>query len=573
MKKTILSLLAGGLFAFAAQAQTTPAWAYAIGGTSSDYPNQSIVDDAGNLYITGEFQGTAAFDEAGTTTLTSAGDYDVFVAKYSPSGALLWAKRIGNTGYDAARSLAFAGSGNLYVAGTFAGTVDFDPNAGTQNATASGAADAFLLKLDSNGAFVSLKQFSGAGYDQLFAVSVDGSGSACLGLYFENSIDSDPNAGTQTLTNSGVGSALIKLDAAGNFVWSHAMETSDASFAIATNAAGDVYFAQGYYGLTLDLDRSAATQAPASSLYGSGVWLAKWNSAGTFQWTKTLSAKSHLFTPNLQLLGNGNVVLTGAFRDTMDMDPGAATVLKTNALNANADVGYGVVLDAAGNYVSGHTFEPQNTMGGSGVYAVSRDADDNIYLAGAYTGNVDFDPSAATAIDTSSVTMFPTPRMPFIVKLSSAGAYLWHYAITDSLPQTQPASVVSSLNAEHLYFVGSQYSAVPFPTDTTTAFGGADIFIAKWTQTPILISVERTTFAQMQLFPNPSFDGRVTIQLGEMSAQVQATVVNALGQVVSSTQHQNVEQLQVELPAAAGIYFIELRGADGKTATLKAQRN
>ena len=57
-------------------------------------------DGAGNSYVTGNFEDTATFGagEPNETTLTSAGSSDILVAKYDPSGALVWAKRAGGTG-------------------------------------------------------------------------------------------------------------------------------------------------------------------------------------------------------------------------------------------------------------------------------------------------------------------------------------------------------------------------------------------------------------------------------------------------------------------------------------------
>ncbi len=568
MKKTILSLLAGALFAYEAQAQATFDRAYAVGGSSTDYVQSSAVDATGNLYVAGSFEGTATFDETGASSLSSAGGEDIFVAKYAPSGALTWVKRVGSTGDDAGITLALDGGGNVYIGGEFEGTVDFDPNAGTQNLSSAGSVDAFLLKLDSNGDFVSVKHFGNTGYDQLIALAIDGSSNLYLAIFFENSIDSDPNAGTQTLTNSGLGSALVKLDASQNFVWSHALETGDGGLSIATNAAGDLYFSQPYYGLAIDLDKSAAVQAPlVPSAYNNGFWVAKWNTAGTFQWTKTVAAKS-AYAGGIRVLNNGSVALAGRFRDSMDMDPSAALVLRTNAFSATKDNAVVLLLNSAGDYVSGLMLEPQNANSSTTIRSLSYDADDNIYFGGSYTGAVDFDPSAGTATDTGA----NTKSLPFVLKLSSAGSYLWHYASVDTTlgEVSNNVHVTNSPNAAHLYLVGEQTGALSFGTDTTAALGSEDIFIAKWSQT--IISVERTEFAQMQLFPNPSFDGRVDIQLGELSAEIEATVFNGLGQQMSSTKHQNVEQLQVELPSAAGMYFIELRSQDGKRATLKAQR-
>ena len=71
-------------------------WAKSVGGLANDYGNSISVDASGNVYVTGDFQGTADFDPgSGTTNLTSSGDYDIFFAKYNSSGELVWAKNVG----------------------------------------------------------------------------------------------------------------------------------------------------------------------------------------------------------------------------------------------------------------------------------------------------------------------------------------------------------------------------------------------------------------------------------------------------------------------------------------------
>ena len=93
------------------------------------------VDGFGNSYVTGFFEGSATFGpgEANQTTLTSAGGFDIFVAKYDSSGALQWAKRAGGTDLEVGVGIAVDGFGNSYVTGYFTGSATF--GAGEANQT------------------------------------------------------------------------------------------------------------------------------------------------------------------------------------------------------------------------------------------------------------------------------------------------------------------------------------------------------------------------------------------------------------------------------------------------------
>jgi len=121
-----------------------------FGSTGFD-DGQSIAVDASGVYITGTFTGTVNF---GTGNLTSAGNNDIFVVKLTTTGTTSWAKRIGGTLIDNATSLKLDGSANVIITGTFAGTVDFNPGAGTANLVSVGSQDIFILKLDASGNYV-----------------------------------------------------------------------------------------------------------------------------------------------------------------------------------------------------------------------------------------------------------------------------------------------------------------------------------------------------------------------------------------------------------------------------------
>src|SRR5688572_25082949 len=127
-------------------ASGTLLWAKQAGGTGDDQGYSIAVDGSGNSYVTGHFKGIATF---GTTTLTSSGLYDIFIAKYNASGTLLWAKQAGGARNDSGQGIAVDGSGNSYVAGYFEGiTATFGTTTFTSN---GGNDDVFIAKYDASG--------------------------------------------------------------------------------------------------------------------------------------------------------------------------------------------------------------------------------------------------------------------------------------------------------------------------------------------------------------------------------------------------------------------------------------
>ncbi|HNR85275.1 MAG TPA: SBBP repeat-containing protein, partial [Taishania sp.] len=121
--KIALTALIGffSLFSTSIFSQDSPhfEWATKAGGNYSDEGYSITVDNQGNSYITGYFQNTAIF---GSTTFTSNGYYDIFIAKLDANGNYLWAKKAGGNSEDVGSSIAVDSQGNSYVTGYFNNT-------------------------------------------------------------------------------------------------------------------------------------------------------------------------------------------------------------------------------------------------------------------------------------------------------------------------------------------------------------------------------------------------------------------------------------------------------------------
>ncbi len=102
-------------------AQTFP-WANRV--SSSITPLKVAADAAGNSYVLGEFSGTVSL---GDRTVTSSGSRDIFLAKYSPAGAVLWSRQMGGVSTDEAGGVAVAGD-YVYITGAFRDRMYFPPN-------------------------------------------------------------------------------------------------------------------------------------------------------------------------------------------------------------------------------------------------------------------------------------------------------------------------------------------------------------------------------------------------------------------------------------------------------------
>jgi hypothetical protein len=186
----------------------TPLWVHAGGGSGYDISYGACTDATGNVYITGDFTGSALFDGM---PATSAGNDDVFVTKYNQLGIVQWVHRDGGTLLD--RGIAIASSGSaIYYTGWFNGTASF----GTTNLISSGNDEIFIAKLDTSGNHQWAKKAGGSGYDQGYGICTDAAGN----VYSTGAFDSVATFGTTVLTSNGSWDVFVaKYDAAGNFGW------------------------------------------------------------------------------------------------------------------------------------------------------------------------------------------------------------------------------------------------------------------------------------------------------------------------------------------------------------------
>ncbi len=176
-----------------------------------------------------------------------------------------WAKQFGPAGFilGEPRSLLADAAGNVYVAGVFDGTNDFDPGPGVYNLTSSGGADIFIMKLDVAGNLVWVKQIgSSTGDDIASSIAFDAAGDLFITGGFAGTVDFDPGASVYSLTAPGYfpDAFILKLSKDGDFIWVKQVggDNSDGSNSIAIDAADNIYIA-GVFWNTADFDPGPGT--------------------------------------------------------------------------------------------------------------------------------------------------------------------------------------------------------------------------------------------------------------------------------------------------------------------------
>jgi hypothetical protein len=119
-----------------------------IGGIYDDYGKSISIDNNGNILLVGSFSGELSLSDG--FKLTSNGVLDVFILKYDKNSSLLWADSFGGGANDYISSMALSPSGNIYIDGTYRGTIEKDD---FKIKSLDFSNDIFLAKYDAGGKF------------------------------------------------------------------------------------------------------------------------------------------------------------------------------------------------------------------------------------------------------------------------------------------------------------------------------------------------------------------------------------------------------------------------------------
>ena len=371
---------------------------------------------AGDIYITGRFEGTIDFDPGpGTEERTSNGFSDAFVARYSPAGSLVWVLSFGTSQGDTGDDIVVDDAGNVYVTGTvlsIAGdTVDFDPGPGVVEHTPDGI-DTYLVSYDADGDFRFVTTLGGPGLNDVYGTNLafGDAGEIYLAGYFDGVIDFDPGPGTEGRTSNGQFDAFVArystTDGQFQSVFTFGGELDDFVNQLTRTDAG-VLHVSGRFDGTADFDPGPGTVTRT----GVGSYLASYAADGTLRFVHAWE----IWSPDHAVDWAGNSYLTGYFSDRVDFDPGAGTEEHTPV----GDTAFLASYNANGDFLSVVVFEGGPSEGRSIVL----DDAGNGYLSGTFQKTVDFDPGegvderTANGFDDIFLVSFPeigepAPELP-----------------------------------------------------------------------------------------------------------------------------------------------------------------
>ena len=248
---------------------------------------------------------------------------------------------------------------------------------------------------------------------------------------------------------------LCLFSNAQDFIWAKSMggSGSERGYGIATDVNGNIY-TTGYFNSSVDFDPGVGTNI-ISCVGGTDGFITKLDANGNLVWALSLAGTGTLSIYAPPAIDNsGNLYITGNFSGVVDFDPSLSTYTATGTNDI-----FILKLTATGSFVWA------KNIGGSSFESARRiitDASNNIYLAGMYTGIVDFDPSAATYTLSSN----SSSTDGFILKLDPSGNFIWVNGI-GGVGTDICASIALDVS-NNLYATGSYSATVDFDPSAAT---------------------------------------------------------------------------------------------------------
>ena len=388
-----------------------------LGTSSSDIGNGVTVDSSDNIYVTG-------YTTGGLDGNTNSGDDDLILVKYNSSGTKQWTKQLGTSSSDIGYGVTVDSSDNIYVTGYTDGGLDGN--------TSSGGSDLFLLKYNSSGTKQWTKQLGTSSSDIGYGVTVDSSDNIYVTGYTDGGLDGNTSSGGSDLF-------LLKYNSSGTKQWTKQLGTSstDIGTGVTVDSSDNIYV-MGETSGGLDGNTSSGL---------SDLFLVKYNSSGTKQWTQQLGTSSSDIGQEVTVDSSDNIYVTGYTSGGLDGNT-----------NSGSDDLFLVKYNSSGTKQWTQQLGTSSRDVGNGVTV---DSSENIYVTGYTDGGLDGNTSSGGSD-------------LFLLKYNSSGTKQWTKQLgTSSTDRGNEVSVDSSNN---LYVTGWTSGGL----DGNTNSGDSDLFLLKY---------------------------------------------------------------------------------------------
>lgn len=404
------------------------------------------VDATGNVYITGFFMLNVTF---GSTTKTSLGSTDIFIAKYNSNGILQWVQTAGSSNTDFSNGIVLDLNGNVYITGCFTETISF----GATSKVSQGSFDVFVAKYSNNGTFQWVQTGGGINTDFGRDLAVDSSGNVCITGYFSATATFGGVTKTAFGNNEFVDVFVAKYNTNGVFQWVQTAggPSQDDGYGVAMDANGDVYITGEFIGPANFLGTNIASLS-------TNLYVAKFNSIGVFQWVRITA---NAYGRDIAIDAIGNLYVTGFIN-------GSATfggITKTSS---------GIFDIFIVKYNNSGIVQWVQTAGGIDEeygQGIAVDASGNVYVTGFFNGTTTFDTISKTSFGDYDI---------FVAKYNTNGIFQWMQTVGGISEDRSQGIAIDVLG--NVYETGYFSGLVNIGNTSKTSAGSFDALLTRFQQ-------------------------------------------------------------------------------------------
>ncbi len=361
-------------------------WARTIGGQQTQDVRGLATDPSGNVYAVGSFVGELRI--AGNFISLSRGK-DIWFAKFSSAGALLWARVLTNVGGaqgdDTGTDIAVDGTGKVYITGGFTSALNFNPAGNVTFPVQSNNEWAFIATYDTNGNYLSAFPVASAAstnpsnmFSRGEGIDLDGSGNIYVAGRFRPifnpggvTVEGNFNwGGTEARLNSTNGQGFFaKYSPTNQYMWAHNVGNAGANttseiFDVTIGPNSSVFLCGRFQGTSIDFNPLGS--APAFNSANGSAFVARFSTNGAYEWARAIG------------LGANSFLDDEAYEVDID-GAGNSYVAVFNGLTSQADIRV-VKINPAGNI--SQSMIVVNPGGFDGALGLEVQSDGNVFITG-----------------------------------------------------------------------------------------------------------------------------------------------------------------------------------------------
>jgi len=394
-------------------------WVESVSSTLNATGIGVVIDTFGDIYLTGDYSGSATFGGFTETVLTSTVNRNIFLAKYDSNGNFFWVKNLGGTSDGSVRSLEINDNNEIFISGIFWGIATFQ----SFSISSDGEADIFLAKFTTEGNCVWAHSMGGTSDDYVYDMAVDSDNNIIIVGSYDGTAYFDPNSNVNLNSTSSFSSVFIsKYTSAGNYIWAKSIDNENGTraYGVTTDISNNVILTGRLHGSNT-FNNPSNEELTAIGQYN--TYIASYNPNGEYIWAINFGGTSINSGNSVTMDENNNIVLLSQFSDTVNYDFYSTNefysglgvtnyvIAKYSSVNGNF-----IWAQMAGGIDGGNTTENQQS-----VADIKVDYEGNVIIAGSFKGKVDFNKSETIQSYLQSNGGYDC----FIAKYDSDGNYIW----------------------------------------------------------------------------------------------------------------------------------------------------